>query len=126
MKSKLLIAMERIATALEGNHQGRPVMTIEEAAQYLGVSVNTVYTLVECYGLRVYRLTGNGCVRFRKVDLDAWVATRAVETPSDHKRIMARRPGRTRVRPRMPIDHPPLSKEKEESSEPEIGDFNGL
>ena len=100
MKSS--VVLERIAAALEANHQGRPVMSIEEAADYLRVAVNTVYNLVETYGLRVYRLTGNGCVRFRKVDLDAWVATRAVETPSDHKRIMARRPGRPRIRPRMP------------------------
>lgn len=126
MKTKLIPVLERIAIALEANDPGRPVMSVEQAANYLGVAINTVYNLVECYGLRVYRLTGNGCTRFRKADLDAWIETRSVEDAKDHKRVMARRPGRTRVRPRMPIDHPPLSYEKKESSEPEIGDFNGV
>ena len=75
---------------------------ISDDGEVVAESAAIIEYLVETYGLRVYRLTGNGCVRFRKVDLDAWVATRAVETPSDHKRIMARRPGRPRVRPRMP------------------------
>jgi excisionase family DNA binding protein len=80
--------LERIAQALEANRPARPIMDIEQAADYIGVHPNTMYRLVESYGLKVYRLTAGGCVRFRRVDLDEWVESRVVTNPSDHKRIL--------------------------------------
>lgn len=52
------------------------LMTIDDAAEYLAVSKATLYTWRSRrpgFGPRAVKI-GNGLLRFRRVDLDAWIS----------------------------------------------------
>lgn len=60
-----------------------PWMSSEEAAEYLGVDATTLraWRLSGRYALPFYRI-GTRAVRYRKEDLDAWMAKR-VHRPAE-------------------------------------------
>lgn len=58
---------------------GDDLLSVDQLAQYLGVSKSTIYgyRYRNC-GPRGFRLAGgNGPVRFRKSDVDSWLAENA-------------------------------------------------
>lgn len=56
---------------------GKPLLTVTEAAAYLSLSRALTYRLIRRKEIASYRLTADA-VRVRRVDLDAWVATKRV------------------------------------------------
>lgn len=66
--SPKLRAIERPAT-------DSPWMTVKEAAQYLGVSVWTVYDACKLHGLKHAKL-GHSTIRLRRDWIDRWMETR--------------------------------------------------
>ena len=55
------------------------VMTPRDAAVYIGVKINTlaVWRMTNKYGLRYLKL--GKAIRYRKEDLDEWLASKSVE-----------------------------------------------
>jgi excisionase family DNA binding protein len=47
-----------------------PDMSINDAAEYLGVTTRTIYTMIADKRLKAYRL-GDRVIRFRKSEIDA-------------------------------------------------------
>lgn len=66
------------------------VMDIRQVAQYMNVSEGTVYNMVALYDLPQFRLT-NKCVRFRRAEIDRWMAGRRVSNAKNHCRIRVER-----------------------------------
>lgn len=56
------------------------LMKITEAAQFLAVSPNSLYHMVSQGRVPCIRLS-NRCLRFRKSDLEAWIATKKSGKP---------------------------------------------
>ena len=54
-----------------------PLLTVHEVAELLGLSVGSVYHLISQKRVPVVKLSAR-CVRFKKVDLDAWIAEMSV------------------------------------------------
>jgi excisionase family DNA binding protein len=52
-----------------------------EASQLLGIKLGTLYSMVHERRIPFYRLSGR-MVRFRRADLERWLAERAVEPTS--------------------------------------------
>ena len=57
-----------------------PWMTIKEAAEYLGVGVDTIYDACARRGLKHAKL-GHSTIRIRLEDLEAWAAAQVRQTP---------------------------------------------
>lgn len=58
------------------------VIGYSEAATHLGVAIGTVYAWVSQKRIPHFRISGR-CVRFSRAALNAWLAARAVEAPSE-------------------------------------------
>jgi len=70
-----------------------PILTIDEAAHYLTIPKATLYTWRTRrvgFGPRAVKL--GGCLRYRRSDLDAWVAEH-VESFDDAPAVREQRPG---------------------------------
>ena len=55
------------------------LMTVTEVAEYLGLAVGTIYHMVSQKRLPCVRLSAR-CLRFRRSDLDEFIANLAGET----------------------------------------------
>jgi excisionase family DNA binding protein len=53
------------------------LIDISELASYLGVSIRTVRRMAERYDFPVRYRISTRCVRWRRSEVDAWLATRA-------------------------------------------------
>lgn len=69
-----------MTTTSKGATEGAALLTVREVAMLLRLSVTSVYRLVERRALRFLRFP-NG-LRFQRADLDAYLASRAVEPVS--------------------------------------------
>jgi excisionase family DNA binding protein len=73
----------------------RQMLTIEEAAKYLGTTARHVRRLVSDHSLSYYKVGGR--VRFADVDLDAWLDARRIDgssvTSSYRRRTIGARAG---------------------------------
>jgi excisionase family DNA binding protein len=56
------------------------LMNVSEVAEFLGLSKGTIYHLVSQQRVPCIRLS-NRCVRFRRSDLEAWIATKKSSKP---------------------------------------------
>lgn len=54
------------------------LMTVTEAAELLGLSAGTLYHMVSEHRIPCVHLSAR-CLRFRRVDLDSWIAERVVK-----------------------------------------------
>ncbi|HYE58598.1 MAG TPA: helix-turn-helix domain-containing protein [Rhodothermales bacterium] len=61
--------------------EGDRWLKVEEAAEYLGVTRQTIYRYCDSGKLRFFRLGGEGTRRFRKSDLDALLVEGTPGTP---------------------------------------------
>ena len=62
-----------MSTTIDTN-QGRMILTIDEAAEYLAIPKATQYTWRTRrvgFGPRAVKM--GGCLRYRRADLDAWI-----------------------------------------------------
>ena len=55
------------------------LMDVNEVAQFLGLAVGTIYHLVSQNRLACVRLSPR-CLRFRRSDLEAWIAAKVVDS----------------------------------------------
>jgi excisionase family DNA binding protein len=55
-----------------------PLMDVKQVAELLGLAPGSVYQLISQGRLPVVRLSAR-CVRFRRCDIDRWIADRVVE-----------------------------------------------
>ncbi len=66
---------------MNGSHEpkfaNKELLSVEELAEYLGISVASVRRMVERRSIRFYRLARH--LRFRRSDVEAYLATRLVE-----------------------------------------------
>ena len=66
---------------MNGSHEpkfaNKELLSVEELAGYLGISVASVRRMVERRSIRFYRLARH--LRFRRSDVEAYLATRLVE-----------------------------------------------
>jgi excisionase family DNA binding protein len=67
----------------------RQMLTIHQAAEYLGTSARHVRRLVSDHALSHYKVGGR--IRFADVDLDAWLECRRVEHPAEKAQTVERR-----------------------------------
>jgi excisionase family DNA binding protein len=58
------------------------LLTVHDVAKLLGLSVGSVYHLISQKRVPVVKLSAR-CVRFKKADLDAWIAQMSVPCDSD-------------------------------------------
>ena len=56
----------------------KPWLNVSEAAEYAGVSRDTIYTACERHGLRNVRLNARRAIRIRPHWIDAWLEQHAV------------------------------------------------
>jgi excisionase family DNA binding protein len=66
---------------------GNPLLTIDQAAEYLAISKATIYTWRTRragFGPRAVKIGGN--LRYRRSDLDQWIAAH-VETPDSDQNL---------------------------------------
>lgn len=77
--------LERIAKALENSGTMRPVLNIEEAAQYLGISSTSLGRLHSGYKIPFVRIGGR--IVFRRKDLDRFIDARIVASVDDERGI---------------------------------------
>lgn len=59
---------------MEAHDEVEPMLTIDQAASYLGITKATIYTWRTRrvgYGPRAVKV--GGCLRYRRRDLDAWI-----------------------------------------------------
>ena len=59
---------------------------VSEAADYAGVSRDTIYTACERHELRSARVSGRRAIRIRPAWIDAWLERHAPDV-QDHRRI---------------------------------------
>ncbi len=81
-----------MSTTIDNNVEGG-ILTIDQAAAYLSIPKATLYTWRTRragFGPRAVKL--GGCLRYRRSDLDAWVAEH-VETLRRHSGIPEQRAG---------------------------------
>jgi excisionase family DNA binding protein len=64
----------------------RTWLNVSEAAEYAGVSRDTIYTACERHELRSARVSGRRAIRIRPVWIDAWLERHAPDV-EDHRRI---------------------------------------
>jgi excisionase family DNA binding protein len=64
----------------------RTWFNVSEAAEYAGVSRDTIYTACERHELRSARVSGRRAIRIRPAWIDAWLERHAPDVP-DHPRI---------------------------------------
>jgi len=57
-------------------------MTVAETAQYLGLSIHTVYQRIAKRRIPHHKMPGSNLVRFSQVEVDEWMQSGAVETIS--------------------------------------------
>lgn len=57
-----------------------PWMTAKEAAEYLGIHLDSLYRAMKKKGLK-YAQLGKGTIRLRREWLDQWVEERARQSP---------------------------------------------
>ena len=56
-----------------------PLLTLKEAARYLGVHRNTLQRIARKGQIPYYTVSDRGDIRFRLDDVDAWLLGRRVE-----------------------------------------------
>ena len=64
----------------------RTWFNVSEAAEYAGVSRDTIYTACERHELRRARVSGRRAIRIRPAWIDAWLERHAPDV-QDHPRI---------------------------------------
>jgi excisionase family DNA binding protein len=64
----------------------RTWFNVSEAAEYAGVSRDTIYTACERHELRSARVSGRRAIRIRPAWVDAWLERHAPDV-QDHRRI---------------------------------------
>jgi excisionase family DNA binding protein len=57
------------------------LLTVHDVAKLLGLSVGSIYHMINQKRLPVVKLSAR-CVRFKKADLDAWIAQMSVHCDS--------------------------------------------
>jgi len=65
---------EHVMSTTIDTNQGRMILTIDEAAEYLAIPKATLYTWRTRrvgFGPRAVKM--GGCLRYRRADLDAWI-----------------------------------------------------
>ncbi len=70
----------------------KPWLNVSEAAEYAGVSRDTIYTACERHELRSARVSGRRAIRLRPAWIDAWLDRHAPEV-QDNRRIGEARNG---------------------------------
>lgn len=73
-------------TTTDPMHVGHSILTIDQAAAYLSIPKATLYTWrTRRAGFGPRAVKFGGCLRYRRSDLEAWVAEHleAVDSPSD-------------------------------------------
>ena len=63
----------------------KDIMRIQEAAEYLSVSVGTLYHWVSEGRIPVVRISAR-CIRFRRADLDGWLESKMASIPGGQRR----------------------------------------
>lgn len=71
--------MARTSGAIGEETMSNQLMTVTEVAEYLGLAVGTIYHMVSQKRLPCVRLSAR-CLRFRRSDLDEFIANLAGET----------------------------------------------
>ena len=66
-----------IARTLERIEQGTDVISVAQACAVLSVHRNTLYRLIRDEEIPAFRLSRGGRWRFRRSDLEEWLAERA-------------------------------------------------
>jgi excisionase family DNA binding protein len=64
----------------------RTWFNVSEAAEYAGVSRDTIYTACQRHELRSARVSGRRAIRIRPAWIDAWLERHAPDV-QDHRRI---------------------------------------
>ena len=70
----------------------KPWLNVSEAAEYAGLSRDTIYTPCEQEELRSARVSGRRAIRIRPGWIDAWLERHAPDV-QDHRRIADTRNG---------------------------------
>lgn len=70
----------------------KPWLNVSEAAEYAGLSRDTIYTACEQGELRSARVSGRRAIRIRPVWIDAWLERHAPDV-QDRRRIGDRQNG---------------------------------
>ena len=70
----------------------KPWLSVSEAAEYAGLSRDTIYTACEQGELRSARVNGRRTIRIRPAWIDAWLERYAPDV-QDHRRIGDKRNG---------------------------------
>jgi excisionase family DNA binding protein len=68
----------------------KPWLTVGEAAQYAGVSRDTIYTACERREIRQVRLGGRRAIRLKPEWIDAWLERYVLE--AQDRRVVGRAP----------------------------------
>ena len=55
-------------------------MTVAECAEYLGLSIHTVYQRIAKRQIPHHKVPGSNLIRFDQQEIDAWMQSGAVET----------------------------------------------
>jgi|HubBroStandDraft_4_1064222.scaffolds.fasta_scaffold03536_4 excisionase family DNA binding protein len=63
----------------EGKQMSNELMTVNDVAEFLGLAVGTIYHLVSQKRIPCVRLSAR-CLRFRRSDLDEFIANLAQKT----------------------------------------------
>ena len=63
-------------------------LTVTQAAEYAGVSRDTIYTACERHELRNARLSGRRAIRIRPQWIDAWLEQHAVEADGRRSTVL--------------------------------------
>ena len=71
--------MARTSGAIGEETMSNQLMTVSEVAEYLGLAVGTIYHMVSQKRLPCVRLSAR-CLRFRRSDLDEFIANLAEKT----------------------------------------------
>ena len=71
---KLVRGVSEIKRSLD-NGRLKEWFSVEEAADYLGISINTLYKYVADGNIPFRKIPGSNLIRFRKRTLDIWLET---------------------------------------------------
>ncbi len=64
------------------------IMTIREVAEYLKVNERTIYRLLAAKKLPAFKV--GGAWRFRRTDIDSWIASQSEGGPESHNNCINR------------------------------------
>jgi len=83
MAEKIYFRLERIEQLLTEQHAfSKPFLSLEESAQYLGLSMSAMYKLTSSGKLVHYKPNGK-MIFCKKEDLDAWALSNRQKTQSE-------------------------------------------